>query len=226
MGLIKTLATKPWLADDEAQSNLLWRSADTARDSQKWLAFKFLMAVVAVVFFLFLITFIQRSQSFDFQALAGAPWLPFEDMSQLWLSTSLLFVASLAAHLAWSHTSKDDNRLKLFGLLVASALVVAFIFSQLQAWQHLDALGFGLNDNPASSYFYLLTAVHGLHVLIGLFVLIYVSASIYLHKEQGMNLKLVAWYLHFMWLIWCGLFYLLTRDAATFNAIARFCGFG
>ena len=57
---------------------------------------RFILGIVGVLFFLFIITFLSRSQYPDFQALAGAPWQPFTDPSRLWFNTALLACASFA----------------------------------------------------------------------------------------------------------------------------------
>ena len=46
-----------------------------------------------------------------------------------------------------------------------------FLVAQLDLWLHLQSMGFYIDGNPANSYFYLLTAVHGLHLMGGLMVL-------------------------------------------------------
>ena len=54
------------------------------------IALRFIMAIVSVLFFLFIITFLSRSQYPDFEALAGSPGNPFTDPTRLWLNTVLL----------------------------------------------------------------------------------------------------------------------------------------
>ena len=57
------------------------------------------------------------------------------------------------------------------GLLAAGVLALGFLAGQLMAWRQLDAAGYFLASNPANTFFYLLTALHGLHVLGGLVAL-------------------------------------------------------
>ena len=58
---------------------------------------------------------------------------------------------------------------------LATALGVAFLLGQLVAWWQLAASGVYLASNPSSSFFYLLTAAHGLHLLGGEVALLYVA---------------------------------------------------
>ena len=58
-------------------------------------------------------------------------------------------------------------------------LSVLFLVAQLDLWQHLQAMGFYVNTNPANSYFYVLTALHGLHLMGGLIVLANVAFRVW-----------------------------------------------
>ena len=225
MSWLKTITDKPWV-----QSSVIEPRVETRKPRQvhKETAFKFLVCVIAVVFFLFTITFLQRSQSYDFQALAGETWLPFNDLSLLWRSTAFLVGASMALFLASKQTLESNLRASLTALFCAFVFSLAFLFSQIDIWQELSRSGFGLTLNPANSYFYLLTAVHGLHILVGLYVLLVVSFRLLFEKFQGdtqCNLSLTAQYWHFMLGIWCFLFVLLTQDTETYKTIAIICGF-
>ena len=57
------------------------------------------------------------------------------------------------------------------GLLVGGAFAFMFLVGQLLAWRQLDAAGYFLPANPANAFFYLITGVHGVHVLGGLVAL-------------------------------------------------------
>jgi cytochrome c oxidase subunit 3 len=103
-----------------------------------------------------------------------------------------------------------------------------FIFGQFTVWQQLTQGGFYIYSNPANSYFYLLTGVHGLHLLGGLFVfarVIWLFSQNLNHEKLVASLKLCALYWHYLFLIWLFLFALLTSSAQTFKTIALFCGF-
>ena len=54
------------------------------------------------------------------------------------------------------------------GLLASGVLTFAFLAGQLAVWQQLSASGYLVAANPANAFFYLLTALHALHVLGGL----------------------------------------------------------
>ena len=118
------------------------------------------IGVATMLFSLFLLAFAMRMDSSDWSRIA-TPW-------QLWLSTSLLVVGSVALQQARNaaRASRWDaarSRFVAGGLCAAAFLVV-----QLWAWQALQAIHVVPVGNPAASFFFLLTAMHGMHVIGGL----------------------------------------------------------
>ena len=99
------------------------------------------------------------------------------------------------------------------GLLAGGVLALAFLAGQLLAWRQLDAAGYFLASNPANSFFYLLTAVHGLHVLGGLVALARAIGQGVARSatpiEVRLSVELCAIYWHFLLFVWLVLFALL-----------------
>lgn len=226
MSIFQQLASKPWLSQGLPTPLGLTDQPDIANLSAKT-ALKFFLAVVTVIFFLFTVTLLQRSQVFDFQALSGKPWLPFNDLSLLWENTVLLFSASVCLAMS-NYYGKSNTKLLFLCLVAAFIFTTVFVVSQLNVWQYLNHLGFAINDNPANSYFFLLTGVHGLHIIGGMFALtrvIYLYHKSKTHQQLFLAIKLCALYWHYLFLIWLFLFFLLTRSASAFKTIALLCGF-
>jgi len=105
------------------------------------------------------------------------------------------------------------GRERYFPWLGASVLLgLGFLVGQWMAWQELAARGFYLATNPSSSFFYLLTAAHALHLTGGLIVMTYAGTISLLHKpleSRRMVVDVTAWYWHFMALLWIYIFALL-----------------
>ncbi len=96
--------------------------------------------------------------------------------------------------------------------LVIGVAALAFMAGQLMAWRQLDATGHILTANPASSFFYLITALHGLHVLGGMAALSRSIARAWRGKDLGrlrLGLDLCSMYWDFLLLMWLVLFGLL-----------------
>ena len=227
MNIFKTLQQKPWIPETAAASAAGVYDTPDPSDAART-ALRFILAIVGVLFFLFIITFLSRSQSPDFEALAGAPWQPFTDASRLWFNTALLACASLAMHLGLTGTRKGKLNVTVLGVSAGVCFTVLFLLAQFDLWLHLQSMGFYVNSNPANSYFYLLTAVHGLHLIGGMIVLSNVVFRVwYDNSPESLSspLQLCTTYWHFLFGVWMVLFALLTSRPETINALAAMCGF-
>ncbi|MFT6958120.1 MAG: cytochrome c oxidase subunit 3 [Halieaceae bacterium] len=227
MNIFKTLGEKPWLAEASPAAPAAHIPEVDTLDAAR-IVLKFIMAIVSVLFFLFIITFLARSQYPDFQALAGQPWQPLTDASRLWFNTGILAAASLAMQFGlWGSQHGKIGR-AIAGISAALCFSVLFLVAQLNLWDQLQSMGFYVSSNPANSYFYLLTAVHGLHLMGGLIVLANVAFRVW-YDDAPENLsgplQLCATYWHFLLAVWLVLFALLTSTPATINALAAMCGF-
>lgn len=142
----------------------------------------------------------------------GRDWIPLTPPALLWVNTVVLVLGSLALQLAWNAARRDDiDRLKV-GLLAGGALTMLFVIGQVAAWWQLYGEGRYLTGNPAASFFYLITALHGLHLLGGMVA----WARTLLRVRRGetpaqvrVSVELCTLYWHFLLLLWLILFGLL-----------------
>ncbi|MGB1140424.1 MAG: cytochrome c oxidase subunit 3 [Halioglobus sp.] len=226
MSLFSTLREKPWLHATPAGPAPGYDTIDPQAASR--IALRFILAIVGVLFFLFIITFLSRSQYPDFEALAGAPWQPFTDPTRLWFNTALLASASIGMQTGLAGARRNRLNATIFGLSVAVLFTVLFIVAQYDLWLHLYSMGFYVSSNPANSYFYLLTAVHAVHMLGGLIVLTNVVFRVWYDEAPESlagPLQLCTTYWHFLLGVWLVLFGLLTSTPETINMLAAMCGF-
>jgi cytochrome c oxidase subunit 3 len=89
---------------------------------------------------------------------------------------------------------------------------ISFVGLQLLVWDQLAAGGHFVSSNPASSFFYLITAAHGLHMLGGIFAwggTLLLAGSADEQDRYRMDVDLCAVYWHYLLLVWAVLFYLL-----------------
>ena len=94
-------------------------------------------------------------------------------------------------------------------LYITLFLGLLFVAGQYVAWRQLSAQGLYLATNPSSSFFYVLTATHALHVLGGLGGLIYVIRKLSKSSLRRSTLDATARYWHFMDVLWLYLLWLL-----------------
>jgi len=225
MSIIQTLSQKPWL--DKSSGEAIDQHVDYSIHAKKF-ALNIFLTVITVLFTLFIVTFLARSQYPDFKALAGDVWQPFYDPARLWINTAILFASSISIQLSLFFLKREQNKYALLVLVAALAFALQFLISQLMLWQHLHSLGYYVSNNPANSYFYMLTAVHGIHVLGGLAVL--TLALIRFWRKSASNrlsesVILCARYWHYLFIVWLLLFALMTSSPATYKTLAALCGY-
>lgn len=228
MNVFQKLLEKPWDPSTDAAAAAIALGPSDAIDARKLMLHIFLV-IVSVVFLLFFTTFIIHTQYPGFEALAGESWRPFANTTHLWLNTVLLALSSVAMHTGLVKARQGAGLHALIAMLFAAFFALQFMLAQLWLWQSLSGMGYTLGGNPANSYFYLMTAVHGLHILGGLAVL---ARSIFL-LWQGTalerikdSLKLCTTYWHYLFGLWLVVFFLMTRSPETYRAIAVACGLG
>jgi cytochrome c oxidase subunit III len=131
----------------------------------------------------------------------------------LWFNTALLVLSSVAMQMARG-ALKSNSRTRVSGYLFAGGVfAILFIAGQLIGWQQLHASGYGLTQGPAGAFFYVLTGVHGLHLLGGLIV--WLKTVIRMRKREvelidvRLSIELCTVYWHYLLLVWLVMFTLL-----------------
>jgi cytochrome c oxidase subunit 3 len=144
--------------------------------------------------------------------MMGEDWTRLAVPRVLWLNTAVLILASVAMQRTLVAARRGQLDGVKSGLLAGGALTFSFLAGQLWAWQQMDASGYFLTANPAYSFFYLLTAVHGVHLLGGLWVWARTTAKVLRGVEVGkvrLSVELCTVYWHYLLLVWLVLFAVL-----------------
>lgn len=139
-------------------------------------------------------------------------WIPIEMPPVLWFNTAVLLVSSVSIELARRALGRNDYSRFKGWISLTTLLGIAFLGGQLIAWRQLAAQGVYINSHPHSSFFYLLTSLHGLHLLGGVIALSYVTVAalrmrIGFKRRVVVNVTSIYW--HFMDGLWIYLFGLL-----------------
>jgi cytochrome c oxidase subunit 3 len=153
-----------------------------------------------------------------------ADWRALPMPRLLWFNTAVLVLSSVALQGAYVATRRNDIGGVIIGLCAGGASAITFLIGQLLAWRALSAAGYFLASNPAKSFFYLITAAHGLHLMGGLVALGRTTAKVWhgaVVKEVRLSVELCAIYWHFLLLVWLVLFGLLTGWTDNFVDICR-----
>ena len=202
MKFFQEISQKPWLVAEGPGGEI--RDRGTYALPKATVGLRLFLLVVTIIFSLFVIAYSDRMLFSDWHAMPE-PWL-------LWPNTLMLVLASLALHGATVSSRQDrvaDMRTRLW---VAGAFSISFLVGQALVWRELLALGYFAASNPANAFFYLLTALHGLHLLGGLGVLAMTVTKIYGGVEPDQlkrSVELCAVYWHFLLVVWLVVFGLL-----------------
>ncbi|MFE0756481.1 cytochrome c oxidase subunit 3 [Inquilinus sp. NPDC058860] len=209
------LMTKPWL-EESTVGNVPATGASLRPTALIGLGV--FLVVAGALFALLVSAYSMRMALPDWRALP-VPLL-------LWINTAALVAASIALQCAQAAARRDDLADTRTGLLAGGAASLVFVVGQLLAWQQLHMLGYFLASNPANSFFYLVTAVHGVHVLGGLVALGRTGARAWRGDRSGdesgrlrLSVQLCTLYWHFLLLVWLILLALLTGWADRFAEI-------
>lgn len=197
---------------------------DRARTAR--LGLRLFLVVVSTLFLLFLVAFIARSQVADWQPLTE-PLAPLASAWPLWFNTAALVAASIALQAARLAARRGLAGVAVGGFVLGGVLGLAFLLGQLWVWQRFAAWGYGVAGNPANSFFYLLTGLHGLHLVGGLVAWSRVLVRLLRRapvSRLSASMELCAIYWHYLLALWLVLFALLTSTPETYSAIAAFCG--
>jgi len=208
------LTAKPWL-----EEGVLGDLPGT--DTMTWPAAKVglgvFLAVAGSLFTLFISAYSMRMNMADWRAMP----VP----TVLWFNTGVLVLSSAALQWAYVATRRNDMDGAIVGLLAAGGAAITFLAGQLLAWQQLSVAGYFVASNPANAFFYMITAVHGLHLTGGLVALGRTTAKVW-HRnaataEMRLSVELCTIYWHFLLLVWLVLLGLLTGWTNDFVDICR-----
>jgi len=198
--LRQTFSTQPWISE-AADNEISGASIDT---NTKAVALTVFLAVATSIFALFISAYTIRMDEPD--------WRPITEPTLLWANTVMLILASIAYHWTRSAAVEGIESRVRPGLTIAGVLTVLFLVGQLIAWQQMNAAGYYLNLNPANAFFFLLTAVHGLHMLGGLWVWARSTMKVWTGADPDsvrLSIELCTVYWHFLLLVWIVLFGML-----------------
>jgi len=168
------------------------KRAETAK-----LGLRIALGSVTMLFAAFTSAYIVRS--------AGDDWVPLAAPSLIWLNTAFLLFSSVTMELG--RRAFQNWRPVAFRkwISVTAVLGLLFIAGQVAAWNQLASQGIYLQSHPHSSFFYVLTGVHAVHLLVGVFALFYVlmlAMRYELTPGESSSPGVVATYWHFVGAIW------------------------
>ena len=202
--IFKLLSQKPWDPDQAKLDNL--HGGSTLNISKGKIGLRYLMIISTIFFCLFIVTYSDR--------LVYQDWKSMPEPILLWLNTLLLVITSAVFISAQIASNKNNFEIVKNRLIAIGLLSILFLLGQLLVWQQMVDQGYYVSSNPANAYFYVFTALHGLHLLGGLVYWLMTIKKVWNPKDiivmkTKHTVELCAIYWHFLLAVWVVLFGLM-----------------
>lgn len=202
MSFFKKVTAKPWLGDPEAFDVAPGGGAATVRT--KRIGLFIFIGVATALFSLFAVAYHMRMM------MGG--WHILEEPLILWPNTLILLGGSMLMQWSSRAAKRGDMELAKRTFFWGGMAGVVFLVGQLAAWKELIDLGCYADVNPANAFFYLITGLHGVHLIGGQYawgraMLKTVGGA--KPEDIATSIELCDYYWHFMLWVWMGLFLLL-----------------
>lgn len=224
MSLIARLTEKSWLP---AAAGAHAVDPQTYRPEAAKVGLVVLLCVITMLFSLIGATYLMRMGIHGPLGHGGGDWVRLSEPPLLWVNTGVLVASSLAFHRAVTAArSGNDARLRT-SMLAGGLLGLTFLVGQVIVWRQLDTSGYvmalhfgfcaGITDplqfptpqirsgNPAVAFFYLITAIHGLHIIGGVVAWVRTSRRVFGGAVSAGAVRAVSLctaYWHFLLLVW------------------------
>jgi cytochrome c oxidase subunit III len=165
-----------------------------------------IIAIVSIVMF-----FMAMASAYIYLRASSSRWVPLQLPWIVWVNTALLLLSSGVMELARQRLACADVRQFRKLWFAATTLGILFLAGQLVAWRQFVLAGFYVATNQASSFFYIFTGLHGLHLFGGICALLYVSLRKFEKAKVSRSVaaEVASYYWHFMDGLWIFLLALL-----------------
>ena len=204
--LVRKLTTRPWEVGAVGHSAV----DDLPNAAPARVGLWVFLAVVTSLFALFMSAYYMRMGHGH-----GQPhdWHPLTEPRILWINSVLLVAASIAMQRSRACIQRAHVAAARDALLIGGLLTLLFLSGQVYAWTSVHDSGLFTATNPAVAFFYVITIVHGLHLLGGLFVWARTLRRMSVKRPEPidvrLSIELCTVYWHYLLVVWLVLFALL-----------------
>jgi len=143
---------------------------------------------------------------------ADGNWMMFDLPDSFWITSAIILVSSGTMHWAYWAAKKDNLAVTKIAISITSALGLAFLIGQYVAWGDLVERNVYFVGNPSGSFVYVLSGLHGLHIVGGVIFLLVVLVATFrfkVHSKSLDQIEMCATYWHFLDGLWLYLFVFL-----------------
>ncbi len=160
------------------------------------------MASIFILFMAFTSAYIVRR--------AEGNWQLFELPKQFLFSTVVIVLSSVTMQLTyWSVKKELTQRVKPM-ILITFILGIVFLFLQWLGWEEMVGQSVHLVGNPSGSFLYIITGLHGAHIISAIAFLLIVLHKAFQNKFDSVQIEICTTYWHFLGVLWLYLFVFLT----------------
>lgn len=208
MSIFRHISTKPWVLDTRPPNVIHPGMASRTPTTKGGL--RLFLAVVTMLFALMSVAYLENTTL--------PYWTPIREPQLLWLNTAILVFSSLTMQMARNFSGKNLHVQARRVLIASVVLATAFLFGQMFAWLELSQQGFFASVNSAYAFYYMMTAIHGLHIFGGVSVLIIALDRAYRADNVdtiNRTIQLCTTYWHYLLLVWVVLFAMMLMDNGT-----------
>ncbi len=122
---------------------------------------------------------------------ADGNWMVFELPNLFLVTTAIILVSSGTMHWAYLSVKKDNLEAAKLAISITTILGITFLIGQYLAWGELVKNSIYLVGNPSGSFVYIISGLHGLHIVGGIIFLLIVLVSIF--KLRSILKTLCRW---------------------------------
>jgi cytochrome c oxidase subunit 3 len=139
-------------------------------------------------------------------------WVIFDLPNLFLITTGVILVSSATMHWTYLSVKKDNLESAKLAIVITTILGIAFLVGQYMAWGQMVKNSIYLVGNPSGSFVYVISGLHGLHIIGGIVFLLIVMVSIFrakIHSKNLLRIEMCATYWHFLDGLWLYLFVFL-----------------
>ncbi len=143
---------------------------------------------------------------------AEGNWVYFDLPSLFYVTTVIIVVSSVTMQLAYFAAKKDNISTAKTMVLITTVFGVAFLVGQFFGWKQLVANSIYLVGNPSGSFLYIITGLHGLHIISAVVFLLIILNAVFkgkVHAGKMTKMEMCTTYWHFLGGLWLYLFIFL-----------------
>jgi cytochrome c oxidase subunit 3 len=173
---------------------------DSSRPPQRR---RYLTALVVAIIAI-LVFFMALASAYIVRRGSSVDWTPIHVPPILWLNTCVLLLSSGTLEFARRKLTRGNLAAFRNLWIITTILGVAFLAGQFIAWRQLEAQGVFIATNPASSFFYVFTGAHAVHLFGGVAALLFVSVRKFdkARISRSAAAEVTSYYWHFMDALW------------------------